>query len=157
MDQEPQNLKPKKNKSAAKEPKSKVKAEFISEWKLFWAGLLGEEPEIEKRDEKLISKVHELSQAKIKTLIKTLSDDRHSLNHELERVIEETDLLTSKLEAQRLVGGDISDLEKSLVELNNLGESLTLQLEQLDQKLKIIRQRDNDLKLMKKLSKIPEL
>lgn len=153
MDKKPETSKKLKVRSSVK---PEVKLEFIAEWRLFWAGLLGEETEAEKREEKLVSKVHELTQPKIKTLIKTLSQDRLGLNRELERIIEESDELSSKIEALKLVKGDYSEIETQLASLNEQGEQLTLQLEVLDKKLKIIRQRENDLNQARKLLKNSE-
>lgn len=118
--------------------------ELRKEWKLFWETLLPDE------NKTLIdldaAQVALLSREEIKTCIKSLSLKKNEIHRELEKIQKEIELNQAKRESLSLVGGDFESVDERLNVLSELGSSLSEQLEVLNHRLKLMRQRDDSLK-----------
>ena len=140
---------------------SPLKMNFVSglktEWALLWESFLGDDEkesrnndfESEENDDSRLSiseKLEVLSLEQIRALIKVLSSDRKEINQRLEAVQKEIEQETRRLENIELLGGEPEETIESLGELNDLGQSLSDRLLKLDEKLKIIRSREDRLR-----------
>lgn len=112
------------------------------EWSLFWETFI----EDEIKDEVLRDKIETLSPEQIEALCKAISFERKRLNQRLESLKKEIDLNSAKLEALKLVGGDLGDTIQNLNRLSDLGQEVSLQLEKVDKRLKIIRYNEDKLR-----------
>jgi DNA repair exonuclease SbcCD ATPase subunit len=137
--------------------KTNHKSHFLdglkNEWKLFWETLGHswedeEAPEAEATPEQHLfeKKLQLLSPDQLKALGKALSLDRKRINQRIEKLNRELELSTLKLQSAKLVGGDFEKLEQNINELSDLGVALSLQLQNLDERLKMMREREQELK-----------
>lgn len=140
-------IKPKKTKSPRKvKAKADHSESFVeslkNEWNLFWAGFQSDETSIEiaKKDPE------ELSLDQLKTLKKTLSDERKKLNQRLETLRKEIEINTAKLDSLKIVGGEIEETLQRLSELNDSGQQISEQLARVDHRLKLARSQETRLR-----------
>ena len=118
-----------------------------TEWNLFWHTILGDEDEtIEIRDPFETGKLDALSAEQIKAITKALSADRKLLNQKLEYLNKEVDLNNAKLESLRLVGGEPEETEERLRQLSEMGFGISEQLNKINERLRLIRQREDQIK-----------
>ena len=119
------------------------------EWSLFWETLTGEDVVIEDADNKdpfLSGKLDILNLEQIKVMTKALSTDRKKLNQKLESLNKELDMNSIKLESLRLVGGDTQETVERINELSDLGQALGDQLDKINDRLRMTREREVRLK-----------
>jgi hypothetical protein len=140
------------------EDDSKKTNSFVSglktEWALFWDNLIedDEEPsELEaktygSKDPFITGKIESLSLEKIKVITKALSADRKKLNQRLESLNRELDLNSAKLDSLRLVGSDPSDTVARIHELSDLGQALSEELDRINERLRIARTVEDQLR-----------
>jgi chromosome segregation ATPase len=152
------------------EDDSKKTNSFISglktEWALFWDSLIDDEDEVDRIQDKLdedlraerqarsfhskdpflTGKIESLSLEKIKVITRALSADRKKLNQKLESLNRELDLNSAKLDSLQLVGSDPSDTERRIHELSDLGQALNEELERINERLKIARTVEDQMK-----------
>lgn len=137
----------KKNTKATKvtkEPASKENHLKI-EWSLFWEGLLGDNEERAEGEEQNAEKpVVVLTREKLQALIKDLSTQKKQLHKQIEKINKELELNTTKLESLKLVGSEPEDTITRINELTDRGHELSLQLEKLDEKLKLVRNHEKE-------------
>ena len=122
-----------------------------NEWSLFWESLTGEEgdpaAESGEVDEAFGSgELRVLSLDDVKRLTQELSQGRKTLNQRLESLSKEIELNAAKLESLRLVGGSDEETLAKINELNDLGQRLAQQLEDLDAKLRLARSEEDRLR-----------
>jgi hypothetical protein len=67
------------------------------------------------------------------------------LNQRLEALNKELDLNAAKLDSLRLVGGETSLTENRIHELSDLGQKLSLELNNVNQRIKLAHERENIL------------
>lgn len=110
------------------------------EWALFLEVFHGDEEKVSEVDEAFqMGNLEILSLEKVREITRNLTEDRKKLNQQLEVLSKELEKNSSKLESISLVGGDVTDTEKRIDELNNLGLSMTEALAKIDGKLRDIR------------------
>lgn len=124
-----------------------------TEWNLFWETILGDDaPEeivgenTKTKDPFVTGKLESLSLEQIKAITKALSADRKKLNQNLEKISKEIHENTAKLESLKLVGGESEETEQKINELNDLGQTLSTQLDKINERLKIARSREDAIK-----------
>ena len=125
-----------------------------TEWNLFWETILGDEEESieaqaaepKTKDPFVTGKLETLTLEQIKAITKALSSDRRKLNQRLEKLREEMDEYTSKLENHQLLGGEPAEAQAKINELSDLGQSISEQLNRINERLRIARQREDAIK-----------
>jgi len=124
-----------------------------TEWALFWQTILGEDEDeedvevnLQSKDPFLNGKLETLNLEQIKAITKALSGDRKILNQRLESLHKEMNLNTAKLESLALVGGEPEDTLLRLNELNDLGSTLSEKLDDINERLKLARACEDELK-----------
>lgn len=123
--------------------RSIVKA-LKNEWSLFMEAFSGESEE--SRGSLLDEKVEVLSLEQLRQITKSLSESRKKLNQKLEVLNKELDLNSAKLESLRLVGGDKEETIRRINELSDIGHSVAETLHKLDEKLKVAREKEVELR-----------
>lgn len=148
-DSHPENknrTKAKKSKSP-KSLKAKADAGFVeslkNEWNLFWAGFSSDD---EAAANLARNAPEQLNLDQLKTIKKSLSDERKSLNQRLETLRKEIDINQAKLESLRIVGGSIEEIQQRLSELNDQGQNISEQLARVDHRLKLARSQEGLLR-----------
>lgn len=121
-----------------------------TEWSLFWESIVGDD-EVDpvgnvEKDPFLSGKIELLSLDKIKAITKALSQDRKRLNQRLESLNKELDLNAAKLDSLRLAGAEAGDTEFKINELSDLGQAVSDQLAKIDDRLKLARNREKQLR-----------
>lgn len=114
-----------------------------NEWSLFLEAFQGEEED--KNNETDEATIEPLDLEQIRQLTKALAEDRKKLNQKLESLSKEIDLNSAKLESLRLMGGEEQEVLRRIHELNDLGQGLTHALTKLDQRLREIREQENQI------------
>ncbi len=124
-----------------------------TEWNLFWETILGDEDSESERDEEILTKdpfvtgkLETLSLEQIKAITKALSDDRKILNQRLEALNIQVEESTEKLESLRLGGGEPDETLQAINQLTDLGQNLSEQLNKIDERLKLARAREDEVK-----------
>ena len=125
-----------------------------TEWNLFWETILGDEPEesesqatgAKTKDPFVTGKLESLTLEQIKAITKALSSDRRKLNQRLEKLRQEMDEYTMKLENHQLLGGEPAEAQAKINELSDLGQSISEQLDRINERLKMARQREGAIK-----------
>jgi len=123
-----------------------------TEWNLFWETILGDEDSTEggealkTKDPFVTGKLEILSLEQIKAITKALSADRKTLNQKLEIINKEIEENTARLESLKLVGGESEETVLKINELNDLGQTLSMQLDRINERLKIARSREDSIK-----------
>ena len=98
------------------------------------------------KDPFVTGKLETLSLEQIKAITKALSDDRKVLNQRLEALNIQMEESTEKLESLRLVGGEPDETLQTINQLTDLGQSLSEQLNKIDERLKLARAREDEVK-----------
>jgi len=129
-----------------------------TEWNLFWETILGEEHDeaaaAEKEQTKdpfVTGKLETLTLDQIKAITKALSSDRRKLNQRMETLNREIEENSQRLESLKLVGGEPEDTVQKINELNDLGQTLSEQLNRINERLKIARSREDKIKKQARL------
>ncbi|GIL17563.1 MAG: hypothetical protein BroJett040_13140 [Oligoflexia bacterium] len=129
---------------------------LISEWKMFWEGLVGDTESAHDQDPFETGKLESLTLDQIKAITKALSTDKKKINQQLEKISQEIEENTEKLNSLRLVGGAQEETIESLHELTDVGQKMSGQIAKIDARLKAARQREDILRktdLLKKSAK----
>jgi hypothetical protein len=113
------------------------------EWKLFWAGIIGDEPE--KIDLNDHTPLQVLNLEQTKTLIRTLSNDRRKIHRRLESINKEIEDNTQRLQTIELVGGEKDETLKAIEKLSDLGIQMSHELEKLNERLKEARRTQDQM------------
>lgn len=122
------------------DPKTSFVQDLKTEWSLFWAGFKAD-------DETLpLDKPEELSLDQLKTLKKSLSDERKKLNQKLESIRKEIDVNTAKVDSLKIVGGKTEEILLRIADLNDQGQKVSEQLARMDHRLKLARAQENHLR-----------
>ncbi len=134
----------------------KKKKSFVgglkTEWNLFWETIIGDdetpdnEGPLKTKDPFVTGKLETLTMDQIKAITKALSSDRRKLNQRLESLAKEIDENTAKLESLKLVGSETEETRISINELHDLGQSISEQLNRINERLKKARQTEDQLK-----------
>lgn len=134
--------------SQKKAKKKSIVDELKIEWSLFWEGFMGEDLKVEAQTSEALamSKLQSLSLVQVKAMTKALSADRKKINQQLEDLSKQTEEALTRIEALRLVGGDLSETETKLTELTDLGHNLSAQLQKIDDRLRWTRLREDEMK-----------
>ncbi len=74
-----------------------------------------------------------------KQLSKTLSLAKHQLHQKIEEIKAQIDETTQIIENLKLVGSDTDGLDKALDDLHKQGEIVSLEIQEIDHKIKKIR------------------
>lgn len=124
-----------------------------TEWALFWDTILGDEEAGNLvgdgstiKDPFINGKLEVLSLEQIKAITRALSSDRKKLNQKLESLNKELELNTAKLESLKLVGGDFEEPLQRINELSDQGQKFSEQLNEINERLKIARSREDAIK-----------
>lgn len=115
------------------------------EWSLLWESIAGDES-AETENPFETGKVRALSLDDVKHLTREMSQDRRKLNRRLESLTKEIELNTAKLESVRLVGGEAEETVRKISELHEQGQRVATELEELDQKLRMARDREDQIR-----------
>ena len=113
-----------------------------NEWSLFLEAFHGEET-TEAEQLEILEDEEDLDLDKIRQVTKLLLEDRRRLNLRLESLSKEIDLNSAKLESLRLVGGEYTPTLNRIHELHDLGDGIANAMSKLDQKLREIREQEN--------------
>jgi chromosome segregation ATPase len=129
-----------------------------TEWNLFWETILGDEHDGEATAEKeqtkdpfVTGKLETLTLDQIKAITKALSSDRRKLNQRMETLNREIEENSQRLESLKLVGGEADGTVQKINELNDLGQTLSEQLNRINERLKIARSREDKIKKQARL------
>jgi chromosome segregation ATPase len=136
------------------EEKSSFMDDIKTEWNLFWETLFDDDDEMPKiledssqsMDPFENGKLEVLTLDKIKVITKALSSDRKKLHQRLEEINKELDENSAKLESLALVGGHAEETEFRISHLSDLGHSISEQLNRINDRLKMARQREDAIK-----------
>ncbi len=134
--------------------KSKDNQSFVeglrTEWNLFWENILGDDEKVEvekeSQDAFITGKLEKLSIDQVKIITKALSADRRKLNQKLEKLNKELEESSSKAENLSLVGGDPNESRARISELSEMGIKISEELHKINDRLKIARRREDQLK-----------
>lgn len=126
---------------------------FLKEWRMFWKGIIGDEAPVETpmEDPFETGKLEVLSPEQVKALIKAMSSDRRSINQKIEKLRKAVEEATEKIETLKLVGGDTEEALQEIEKYSDQGAKLSGQLEKLNEKLKVARAREDQIKSQKEL------
>ena len=148
-DSHPENknqTKAKKTRSP-KSVKSKAEPTFVeslkNEWNLFWAGFTSDD---EHAANVVRNTPEKLSIEQLKSIKKSLSDERKTLNQRLETLQKEIDMNQAKLESLKIVGGSITEVQQRISELHDTGQQISEQLALVDHRLKLARSQEGLLR-----------
>lgn len=114
-----------------------------NEWSLFLEAFQGEENEEKTESTELVREPLDLEE--LRRMTKALVEDRKKLYQKMESLTKEIDLNSAKLESLRLVGGEDQETLKRIHELNDLGQGIATALGKLDQRLRAIREREDQM------------
>ncbi len=127
-----------------------------TEWSLFWDTILGDddsdqegkknEDGLETKDPFVNGKLESLSLEQIKAITRALSSDRKKLNQKMESLNKELELNAAKLESLKLVGGDFEEPLVRIDELNSQGQKFSEQMNEISERLRLARQREDEIK-----------
>jgi hypothetical protein len=119
-----------------------------TEWNLFWETILGDEKDdsADSKDPFVTGKLETLSLEQIKAITKALSSDRRKLNQRMETLNRQIEENSARLESLRLVSGEPDETVKKINELSDMGQSLSEQLDRINERLKIARSREDVIK-----------
>lgn len=112
------------------------------EWALLWHSISGEDVEFQNVQQLGQDFFEKLDFDQLRQVGKKLSDERKIVHQKLEHMQKELDILHAKADGLRLVGGEAAETEKRIDHLHDQGVRLTDQLQVIDQKLKLIRDRE---------------
>jgi len=117
-----------------------------NEWALLWEVFSEEESDESQKDAFESGKLDILGPEQIRDMTKALSEGRKRLNQKLETVNKELDQTSAKLESLRAKGQADDETLKRIHELHDLGQSVSDALVRLDDRLRLARQREEDLR-----------
>ncbi len=117
-----------------------------NEWSLFWDSLSGDFIEGESEDPFKTGKIQVLSLEQIREITKALSKNRRQVNQKIESLSKEIELNSVKLETIRLASGHDDDVVSRINELSDQGQLLSQELAKIDERLKLIRQSEEEVK-----------
>lgn len=129
----------------------KKSGSFVSslknEWSLFWDGITGSDIGSENPHPEFGTvSPQPLTMKQIKDITKALSEEKKRLNQRLEYIKREIELNSTKLQSLQIVGGDADETERKLGELNEQGRHLSMELHELDTRLKLVRHQESQEK-----------
>jgi hypothetical protein len=131
----------KKSRSKKEEPESFVDS-LKNEWSLFWGSFVSDgEGETELPSEHAL-----LSLDQIKNVTRALSSDRKKLNLKLEEIRREIEESSRRLETLKLVGSPADETLQRLTQLSDQGQAVSEQLNKVDERLRLARRREDELK-----------
>ena len=116
-----------------------------NEWTWLWESIVGDSNESEDSFE--TGQLRVLSLDDVRRLTRELSHGRRKLNRRLEMLTKELELNTTKLESLRLVGAEEAPLLQRIHALHEQGQRITQDLADLDEKLRIAREREQDIRV----------
>lgn len=135
--------------ATARKPRPKAPAKnknsfvgsFKNEWAMFWEGLTGTTADTREHqdDEFARMKLAPMSMKQIKEITRALSQEKMKLNQRLESIHRELELNSTKLASVKLVGGSSAETLARINELTDQGQKLASELDQVDQRLNIVR------------------
>ncbi len=126
------------------------------QWQLFWEGLsldqVDDQNQVKETEGTENSEFADfqtqdlpaMTEEFFEEMTKHLSLERQKAHQQLEKMNKEIELLNAKMESLKLVGGDLEESHQRMNELTESGFALTGQLEKLDHKLKVIRQKHTE-------------
>jgi hypothetical protein len=125
-----------------------------TEWALFWDTLFAEDEnetsesksESTTKDPFETGKIEVLSLDKIKEITKALSKDRRTLNQKIESLNKQLEEKSSQLENVRLVGGTEEEIIQEMNMLSDQGSILSQKLSKINERLKVARKREDEIK-----------
>lgn len=112
------------------------------EWALLWHSISGDEIEFQNVQQLGQDFFEKLDFEQLRKIGKKLSNERKIVHQQLEHMQKELEILNAKAEGLKLVGGEAGETEKRIDQLHDQGVLLTDQLQVIDQKLKLIRERE---------------
>ena len=130
-----------KLKSVAEEPDSFVEG-LKNEWSLFWENFIGDD-EVQKE---LLPDQAVLTIEQMKAITKALSSDRKKLNLKLEEIRKEIEESATRLETLKLVGSPAEETLQRLGELSDQGQSVNEKLNKVNERLRLARRREDEIK-----------
>lgn len=130
-----------KLKSVAEEPDSFVDG-LKNEWSLFWENFIGDD-EVQKE---LLPDQAVLTIEQMKAITKALSSDRKKLNLKLEEIRKEIEESATRLETLKLVGSPAEETLQRLGELSDQGQSVNEKLNKVNERLRLARRREDEIK-----------
>jgi hypothetical protein len=142
---------PKKRRNTKAEVISKAETDsFVdglkNEWSLFWDSLTGEDKPDEKDDAELLPPPSPLTLEQVKALTKALSADRKRLNLKLEEIRHRIEESSARLESLKMVGSSEEETFQLISELNDQGQKIAEQLNKVDERLRLARRREDEIK-----------
>jgi hypothetical protein len=117
-----------------------------NEWSLFWNSLSSDFIESEDEDPFQTGKIQVLSLDQIRDITKALSKNRRLVNQRIESLNKEIELNSVKLESLRLMGGEDDETVRRIHELSDQGQALSQELSKIDERLKLVRQTEEQVK-----------
>ena len=133
------------SRSGSNSPSSLVN-NLKNEWSLFWNSLSGDFVESESEDPFKTGKIQVLSLEQIRDITKALSKNRRQVNQKIESLTKEIELNSAKLETVRLVGGQDEAIVFRINDLSDQGQILSQELSKIDERLKIIRHTEEEVR-----------
>lgn len=112
---------------------------FKNEWSLFWEGLTGGASAVPEDADFGTAKLQPMSLKQIKEITQALSQEKLKLHQRLESIHREIELNSAKLQSLQLMGGDANETLIRINELNDQGQKLASELQELDQRLNLVR------------------
>lgn len=132
--------------TARKNPRPRTSAKatgfvdsFKNEWSLFWEGLTGTQDGFVDDAEFGRMKPQPMSLKQIKEITRALSHEKMKLNQRLESIHREIEINTAKLQSLQLVGAPSEETLARINELTDQGQKLASELQELDQRLNLVR------------------
>lgn len=161
MDEDP------KPKPAKK--KSPTKLSGNTEWKMFWSALFGQEdvnlnegqgladpgellvPRLKGAHDFIellpADRLEKLSLESLRRLTKSLSQERRSLNLKIEAIRKEIELRGQRIETLKLVGSESEPTQQEILQLNEEGRRIQIELNDISDKLNHARLVEDRIKL----------
>lgn len=135
------HIKTEQDQSEGQSQDSQTHYSLKNEWSLFWDAIKTNHsrPDFEEDFEEVKSELPILSADQIKEMAKQLSQSRKKINQKIESINKEIELNTAKLDTLRLVGSSDEVTIARIHELNDLGQKLSQELFDLDEKIRLAR------------------
>ena len=133
------------SRSGSNSPNSLVN-NLKNEWSLFWNSLSIDFVESESEDPFKSGKIQVLSLEQIRDITKALSKNRRQVNQKIESLNKEIELNSVKLESVRLMGTQDEDIVLRINELSDQGHLLSQELSKIDERLKLIRRTEEEVR-----------
>jgi hypothetical protein len=133
------------SRSRNNNPKSIVNS-LKTEWSLLWDSISGDFLESPSEDAFETGRVQVLSLEQVKEISRSLSKARRQVNQKIESLNKEIEQNSAKLESLHLVGGKDEETLHRIHELSDQGQALSQELAGIDDRLKRVRQAEEQLK-----------